>query len=373
MALTRWVADARLADEEVLLDPCSLTARFSSRLSLELVREALNDRLVGIAATSEHSLPWDLTPEVHFHLTLLADSPSLSADRPLAFSHLTLMLEEHLEMLSEMGLKAQLTSQLLRGLRMSALYTTNTLQNTTFITDAAFRKQLGRLDVLLSKSNILAHRPFQVVVYLPDIALLHGRRLRATDSTHRRNDSPSAISGFSYGASGREQRFIIWNDEDYRELYRAITAEFRRWLGLERNYVNELQKTASFNGTFLKFNFDGSGCDSLPALEVWDAHLLEMIWSRRSTTARKVSLSDMERLSKLLPGYTTLPPILLRSSPAAEWSTGISVAGWDTTPWKGWHGEEFTWEQTFVIIAPFWIPLLAPLIKLIRRRIKIKR
>ena len=370
MSTFRLVADAGLAEDEVLLDPCSLTVRFSSRLSPDLVRQALLDRLSTIAAASGHSLPVDFAPEVHVHLTLLSDTPSIPTDRRLAFSHFTLRLEEHLQKFVAMGFKAVLTSQFLRGLRMSASYQFSSVHDTSYFTIAAFRQQLGRLDVLLSKSSTVAYRQFQVMVYLPDIALLNGRRLRAINTTSRRKDPPLGVSGFSFNASSRVHHFLIWNDEHYLELYRAVTLELRRWLGLERDYVDELQRMVPFNGTSLKFNFDDSICGFSESPEVWDAYLLQVMWTRRGAVARDLAFSDLKRLSALL-GYEPPP----QSLAAEGQDAGISAAWGAATALRIWYEragssdrEEFTWEQTFVIIAPFWIPLLAPLIKLLLKR-----
>ena len=375
MTSLRLFTDSGLAEDEVLLDSCSLTVRFSSRLSPDLVRQALLDRLSAIAAASGHSLPVDFSPEVHVHLTLLSDTPSIPADRRLALSHLTLRLEEHLQKFVEMGFKAVLTSQFLRGLRMSASYQISGAHNISYITNAAFRPQLGRLDVLLSKSSAVAYRQFQVIVYLPDIALLHGRRLRAIDSMGRRKDPLPGVSGFSFNASSRVHHFLIWNDEHYLELHRAVTLELRRWLGLERDYVDEFQKMVPFNGTSLKFSFDDDICGFSESPEVWDAYLLQVMWTRRGAMACEVAFSDLKRLSAL-PGYKPPPSHLLKSSPAAEGQdAGISAAWGSAAALRSWYerarnsnSEEFTWEQTFVIMAPFWIPLLAPLIKLLLKR-----
>ena len=373
MTSLHLVADSGLSEDEVSLDPCSLTVRYSNSLAAELVRQALVERLSGIAEVSGRALPVDFFPEIHVHLTLLADSPSIPADRRLDFSKMTLSLEGYLKRLAEMGFKVELTSQLLRGLRMCSSYRTVSSHNYSYITTTEFRQQLGRLDILLSQSIRSSYQPFHVILYLPDIARLDGRRLRTAESIHRLDPSSSVNTGFSFIVSGREHHFFVWNDEHYLTLSRRVTSQLRIWLGLEKDYVDELQKMVPINGTSMKFRVDHTDISlSSCALTAWDAYVLEMVWSRRGAIARELAFSDMERLSAI-PGYTSPPSRLLKPSVAVD--SGLAASWRDAILLRTWfqrsgsfHSEDFTWEQTFVLIAPFWIPLLAPIVKFLRKR-----
>ena len=356
-----------LPEEELRLDACLLRVHHPSLVSADLLRQALLARLSDLADEAQHALCFDCSPSIHLHLVLLSDAPLIPPDRLLSFTGLIRRLQEQLYHLTDLGFNITLTSQLLRGLRMSPSYRTDGSPNSSFLSTAQFRWKVGLLDTLLSKAMIASSRPLYVLLYLPDVSSLDGRTLYAGNRSHH----TGTLSGFSFTAGGRQHLFVVWNNEPSHEVLRLVAQEIKLWLGLPSDYDYKLRKPLTLNGCSFRLELFHDGCNSSEgAISEWDRLLLDMIWTRQGNHALKEYIAIWNNLSAMSVGRTSFSLLTAERAHSQDKDTWREAINFRQRLWSSdrhWT-EEFTFEQIFIILAPFWVPLLAPLLKMWRNR-----
>jgi hypothetical protein len=383
--------------EGLQLDPNEVKAfvpKFEDVLVISLAFEKhVREKISSLAS----SLP--LLPNYHVSLILAyEDKASVSAMEKQAIASLAHSLHSYL---SRLGVRLRVSSRIYRGLHLSALYSHDN-DNIITINTSSIHASLQTLDNVFAESAINDYENVYILCYKTAATNL----LRTDMDIHTHNLttllSPNYISGFMYSTVSYQASFLIVNSfEEAMDPYLgAMIRQIKRHIGLlDENYQCIICGNIMLpEGKGFKVYHSPHASINISA---WDIFIMQRAWITKGirdgtnyphTFKELQQLPHHRALSPLiisqLDHVTSLMPQIMEASEVsfplnAKESFSWTVYNSTLDGLNRMHSlvsdpglvdlQQMSWELSLLQLAPFWMPLLAPLIKWILAYRKAKR